>query len=99
MITRILVCDNTKNLHWVGNNTNTGRSPLLPLRNGQDDLFVCDIFDAVPKSDAASMEHPVFSLATKPDTKVRTYKSPDGKSFVKVTPSVEGLAPFLIVMF
>jgi len=76
----------------VGDNTNIARSPLLPLRHEQDDLFVCDIFDAVPKGDAASMEHPVFSLATKPDTKVRTYKSADGKSFVKVTPSVEGLA-------
>ena len=76
----------------VGDNTNLDRSPLLRLRHGQDDLFVCDIFDAVPKSDAASMEHPVFSLATKPDTKIRTYESPDGKSFLKVTPSVEGLA-------
>jgi plasmid replication initiation protein len=76
----------------VGDNTNLARSPLLPLRHEQDDLFVCDIFDAVPKGDAASMEHPVFSLATKPDTKIRTYESADGKSFVKVTPSVEGLA-------
>lgn len=55
-------------------------------------MFVCDIFDAAPKGDAASMEHPIFSLATKPDTKIRTYESPDGKAFVKVTPSVEGLA-------
>ena len=75
----------------VGDNTNLARSPLLPLRHEQDDLFVCDIFDAVPKGDAASMEHPVFSLATKPDTKIRTYESADGKSFVKVTPS--GSAP------
>ncbi len=76
----------------VGENTNLARSPLLPLRHQQGDLFVCDIFDAVPKGDTASMEHPVFSLATKPDTKIRTYESSDGKSFVKVTPSVEGLA-------
>lgn len=76
----------------VGDNTNLARSPLLPLRHEQDDLFVCDIFDAVPKGDTASMEHPVFSLATKPDTKIRAYESADGKSFVKVTPSVEGLA-------
>lgn len=55
-------------------------------------MFVCDIFDAAPKGDSASMEHPIFSLATKPDTKTRTYESPDGKAFVKVTPSVEGLA-------
>ena len=76
----------------VGDNTNLARSPLLPLRHQQGDLFVCDIFDAVPKADTASMEHPVFSLATKPDTKTRTYESADKKSFVKVTPSVEGLA-------
>lgn len=76
----------------VGDNTNFARSPLLPLRHEQGDMFVCDIFDAAPKGDAASMEHPIFSLATKPDTKIRTYESPDGKSFVKVTPSVEGLA-------
>lgn len=76
----------------VGDNTNVARSPLLPLRHEQGDLFVCDIFDAAPKGDTASMEHPIFSLATKPDTKIRTYESPDGKAFVKVTPSVEGLA-------
>lgn len=76
----------------VGDNTNPARSPLLPMRHSQNDLFVCDIFDAAPKGDAASMEHPIFSLATKPDTKKRVYKSSDGKSFVEVIPSVEGLA-------
>ena len=38
------------------------RSPLLPDRYPQGDFFVCDIFDAVPKADMASMEHPLFSL-------------------------------------
>jgi hypothetical protein len=38
------------------------RSPLLPDRYPQGDFFVCDIFDAVPKADMASMEHPIFSL-------------------------------------
>lgn len=74
----------------VGDNTNLARSPLLPLRHSQGDLFVCDIFDAAPKGDAASMEHPVFSLATKPDTKEREYRN--GKNWLKVTPSVKGLA-------
>lgn len=36
------------------------RSPLLPDSHPQKDLFVCDIVDAVPKGDMASMEHAVF---------------------------------------
>jgi plasmid replication initiation protein len=66
------------------------RSPLLPDRRPTGDLFVCDIFDAAPKGDMASMEHPIFSLSTKPDTRIRRYEH--GKKFVEVTPSVKGLA-------
>lgn len=40
---------------------------LFPDRYPQRDFFVLDIIDAVPKDDMASMEHPLFSLATKPD--------------------------------
>lgn len=56
----------------------------------QDDFFVCDIFDAVPKGDMASMEHPVFSISTKPDRRIRRYES--GSNFIEITPSVRGLA-------
>lgn len=73
----------------VGDNTNL-RSPLLPDRMQQGDFFVCDIFDAAPKGDMASMEHPIFSIATKPDRNVRRYES--GSNFVEITPSVKGLA-------
>ncbi len=66
------------------------RSPLLPDRIGQQDLFVCDVFDAAPKGDMASMEHPIFSLSTKPDHRRRRYEH--GKSFVEVRPSPDGLA-------
>lgn len=66
------------------------RSPLLPDRHPQQDLFICDIFDAVPKGDIASMEHPVFSLSTKPDVKPRRYER-NGK-MLEVIPSVKGLA-------
>ena len=66
------------------------RSPLLPLRHTTGDLFVCDIFDAAPKGDMASMEHPIFSLSTKPDTRKRRYEH--GAHFVEVIPSVDGLA-------
>lgn len=68
----------------------TERSPLLPDRYPQPDFFVCDIFDAVPKSDRASMEHPLFTLSTKPDFKEREYRY--GNTFVKLAPSKLGLA-------
>ncbi|MCL7466629.1 replication initiator protein A [Phaeovulum sp. NW3] len=66
------------------------RSPLLPDRHPQKDLFVCDIVDAVPKGDMASMEHPVFTLSTKPDLKPRRYER--GDNFIEVSPSRYGLA-------
>ncbi len=67
-----------------------GRSPLLPDRYPTPDLFVCDIFDAAPKGDMASMEHPIFSLSTKPDLRIRRYEH--GTRYVEITPSVKGLA-------
>eukprot|EP00094_Tigriopus_californicus_P014330 TCALIF_13895-PA protein Name:"Similar to WIGBRp0010 Putative replication protein (Wigglesworthia glossinidia brevipalpis)" AED:0.14 eAED:0.14 QI:0/-1/0/1/-1/1/1/0/357 len=66
------------------------RSPLLPDRHPQRDLFVCDIVDAAPKGDIGSMGHPVFSLSTKPDMRKREYQQ--GDSFIKVSPSHSGLA-------
>ena len=39
--------------------------PLLPDRHPQKDFFILDISDVVPMDDMASMEHPLFSLATK----------------------------------
>jgi plasmid replication initiation protein len=70
--------------------TEHSRSPLLPDRHPTGDLFVCDIFDAVPKGDIASMAHPIFSLSTKPDTRIRRYES--GDSYVEIIPSANGLA-------
>lgn len=66
------------------------RSPLLPDRHPQRDLFVCDIVDAVPKGDMASMQHPVFTLSTKPDMNPRKYVR--GENFIEVSPSRYGLA-------
>ena len=63
---------------------------LLPDRHPNSDFFVCDIFDASPKDDLASMEHPIFSLSTRPDTRVLSYDH-NGLS-VQVTPSVRGRA-------
>ncbi len=64
--------------------------PLLPDRHPIKDFFVCDIMDAAPKDDMASMEHPLFSLSTKPDTRIRLYEH-NGNS-IKISPSMDGLA-------
>jgi plasmid replication initiation protein len=68
------------------------RSPLLPDRLEQGDFFVCDIFAASPKGDMASMAHPIFSLSTKPDHRIRRYETGSGKQYVEVRPSADGLA-------
>lgn len=54
------------------------------------DFFVCDIFDALPKDDLGSMEHPMFSLGTRPDLRILNYTH-NGVE-ITVTPSVRGLA-------
>lgn len=56
----------------------------------QPDLFACDIFDALPKDDLASMEHPLFSLATRPDLTILRYTH--NAVEIEVTPSVKGRA-------
>jgi plasmid replication initiation protein len=63
---------------------------LFPDRTGQRDFFVCDVFDAIPKDDLATMEHPVFSLSTRPDLRVLHYSHNDVD--ITVIPSVRGLA-------
>ena len=59
---------------------------LLPDRHPNLDFFVLDIADAVPKDDMASMEHPLFSLATKPDMRHLEYRS--GDNVLKIRLSV-----------
>ena len=66
-----------------------------PLGLGPDhhrtaDFFVCDLFDAAPKDDLGSMEHPLFSLSTRPDRRILRYDH-NGVQ-IEVTPSVKGLA-------
>jgi hypothetical protein len=68
----------------------TNRSPLLPDRHPIQDFFICDVTDAIPKDDMASMEHPIFSLSTKPDRSIREYEHNGTK--ITITPSVLGLA-------
>lgn len=62
---------------------------LSPIRHPQKDFFILDIADVVPKDDTASMEHPIFSLATKPDHRHLVYESTAGK--IKIVPSGLGL--------
>jgi plasmid replication initiation protein len=64
---------------------NTGLSAAV-----QADFFACDIFDALPKDDLASMEHPLFSLATRPDLSILRYCH--NAVEIEVTPSVKGRA-------
>jgi plasmid replication initiation protein len=66
------------------------RPPLLPERRLIADFFVCDLMDAAPKGDMASMEHPIFSLSTKPDHRIRRYEH--GTTYVEIKPSADGLA-------
>lgn len=63
-----------------------GRTPLGQTR----DFFVCDFLGASPKHDLASMEHPIFSLSTRPDRRILQYTHNDVE--VTVTPSVKGRA-------
>ncbi|SFU20339.1 replication initiator protein A [Sedimentitalea nanhaiensis] len=65
-------------------------NPLLPDRFQQPDLFICDIFDAAPKSDMAGMEHPVFSISKKPDHQTRRYEN--GENYIEISPSAKGMA-------
>lgn len=67
-----------------------GKPGLLPQRHPNHDLFICDVLDAIPKDDMASMEHPIFSLATKADTRVLRYEHKN--VVVEIAPSVRGLA-------
>ncbi len=73
----------------MGNNT-IKRTPLLPDRHPIQDFFICDVTDAIPKDDMGSMEHPIFSLATKPDLALREYDHNGVK--LSVIPSTLGLA-------
>lgn len=62
---------------------------LLPDRHPQKDFFILDIADVVLKDDMASMEHPLFSLATKPDMRHLEYRNGDNR--LKIVPSGVGL--------
>ncbi len=63
---------------------------LASERQPAADFFVCEVFDASPKDDLGSMEHPIFSLSTRPDRRVLSYAH-NGVT-IDITPSVRGRA-------
>ena len=75
----------------MGQSTIGAGGAALPLPVGRSgDFFICDVPWAVPKDDMASMEHPLFTLATRPDRRILRYAH--GEATIEVTPSVKGLA-------
>lgn len=68
------------------------RSGLLPTRHPNQDFFVAAMVDFSFKSDMAGMEAPIFALSTKPDTKLWSWTSADGKKSVKIKPGLDGRA-------
>ena len=72
-------------------NARSHLEPLLPMRHPTRDFFACNIFEAITsfKDDMASMEHPVFSLSTKPDMRVLHYEH-NGNT-VTIKPTSDGL--------
>jgi plasmid replication initiation protein len=64
-------------------------SLLLPERHPVKDFFVLDAMDVLPRADMASMEHPIFSLSTKPDS--RSLKYQHGENSLEIIPSSLGL--------
>lgn len=65
-----------------------GAGAVTPSGTGA--FFVCDVFDASPKDDLGTMEHPIFSLSTRPDRRILSYDH--NGTTVQVTPSVRGRA-------
>jgi hypothetical protein len=63
---------------------------LLPERHPVRDFFVLDVLDVAPRFGMASMAHPVFSLSTKPETRILRYEN-DGV-IVEIHPSAKALS-------
>lgn len=63
--------------------------PLLPERHPVRDFFVLDTMDMAPRSDMATMEHPIYSLSTVPERRRLNYENGDVR--VEIIPSSIGL--------
>jgi plasmid replication initiation protein len=70
-------------------------SALLPERHPQQDLFIPDIFDALPfKNDQHTMEHPFFTISTQKDVRTVRYQR-DGVNVI-LSPSAEWGLPTMM---
>ena len=78
-------------VHTDAEHTEHKRPKLLPVRHDRD-FFLADLLDYAIKDDGASMEAPIFTLATQPDLSTWHWQSKDGNRAVTVTPSVLGRA-------
>lgn len=72
------------------NTSDINKSTYLPPSNLNRNYFICNILNPSIKNDMASMEHPIFSLSTKPVTETRLYEH--NGNIIEVIPSVLGLA-------
>jgi plasmid replication initiation protein len=68
-------------------------TPLLPDRHPVRDFFVLDPIDVVPRDDMASMEHPIFSLASQGDRRTVSYEHNGVR--LEIIPSALGLPTVL----
>ena len=68
-------------------------SALLPERHPVRDFFIdrieLDAVDVTPRSDMASMGHPIFSLA---NADMRTLRYENDQTVIEILPSSKGLA-------
>jgi hypothetical protein len=65
--------------------TNRQREEFLSVRHVKRDFFLSDM-----KNDGASMEAPIFTLATRPNLTVWDWQGKDGNRALTVAPSVLG---------
>ena len=80
----MLICEITN--PCKSRNSYVSTAICFRIRHPNQDFFIADIFDALPvKNDRHTMEHPFFTLSTKPDIRVVEYKR-DGVK-IRLNPS------------
>lgn len=65
-------------------------SSLSKIKYPENDLFICDVADAVIKDIVPEMEHPFYSLSKKPVLEISRYEH--NGNYIEITPSLKGQA-------